>query len=111
MKHIKLYEELVNENSRLNDYKASELIGKQIKFPNGTLKYMFVRWKGDYKSVEHDDIKVSPDETFTVKNEEKIYYGSRGEKSTSKMILITDKRGNDYYIGARMAYEPIEIVS
>lgn len=111
MKYVKLLESFLDESyGRLNDYDASFLIGKQIKFPNGKLKYMYVTWRGDYKSVSSGEINISPDDIFTVKSQEKIYHGSRGEKVTSPMFLVKDQKGNEYYIGSRMDYEPIEIV-
>lgn len=113
MKHLSNFEiwRIDESNgSRLNDYDVSFLKGKEIKFPNGKLKYMYITWRGDYKSVSTDEMNINPNDTFTVKGEEKIYYGSRGEKTTAPMFLIVDKKGNEYYIGSRMAYEPIEIV-
>lgn len=114
MKHVKLFEQFLDEREtygRLNDYDASFLKGKQIKFPNGKLKYMYITWRGDYKSVSFDEMDINPNDAFTVKGQEKIYHGSRGEKTTSPMLHIVDKKGNMYYIGSQMAYEPIEIVS
>jgi hypothetical protein len=110
---IKNFDQFLYENEsfgRLNDYDVDDLIGKQVCFPNGNLKYAYEVWKGDYKSIDHSEMNVKPDKVFNVVSNQKIYWGYRGEKTTAPMFYITDSKGAGYYIGALMAYEPIEVL-
>lgn len=109
LNHLEVFESW-GTGGRLNDYDRKDLIGKKIKFPNGKLKFMYEQWRGDYKSVAGSEMSVDPNQEFTVKKEEKIYWGSRGEKTTAPMLLIADHKGSQYYIGSQMGYEPIEII-
>jgi hypothetical protein len=108
MKHIKLFEQFVSEAS-INDWGKKNLVGKKVKFPGGKLSIAYVQWRGDYSSIGHYDEKVNPEEVFTVTKLEKVYWGSRGEKTTAPLLFIKNKSGTEYMLSA-MDYEPIEVV-
>lgn len=115
MKNIAVFERFLESNkslneSSINDWGKENLVGKSIKFPNGKLKVMFKQWRGDYASMGNYEEKVNPDDVFTVTKLEKVYWGSRGEKSTAPLLFVQDKSGREYMLTA-MDYEPVDVVS
>jgi hypothetical protein len=117
MKHIELFEFFnISKNQQssileasINDWGKENLVGKKIKFPKGKLRVTFVQWRGESSSMGHYDETVNPEEIFTVTKLEKVYWGYRGEKSTSPLLFVKNKSGNEYMLTA-MDHEPVEVV-
>jgi hypothetical protein len=112
MKHLQSFESFQLHEAfahSINDHGKKNLVGKNVKFPNGKLKLTSKQWRGDYSSMSHYEEKVDPNEIFTVTKLEKVYWGSRGEKSTAPLLFVKDKNGKEYMLST-MDYEPVEVV-